>query len=131
MEIKPEPELGQEVVAQASSSTAAAPVAKIRCKLNPYAKEFDYRGENAPVEKRKYGPHVDSVYVHRNAPGVPGPPLFGKIVFTKFSIPLEVLKGKEETNFTINGKQLCCKKYDPNANRIRINHAAGASNSNN
>ncbi|KAK9274415.1 hypothetical protein L1049_019229 [Liquidambar formosana] len=112
----------------------AAP--RLQSRLNPSAREWNPASERVPEEDRclyltfskgfplteaeishffaqKYGPCVERVYVHRPAGGWRNPPLFGKVVFNKCSIPAFILNGHNQTRFVVNGRALWCKKFTP------------------
>lgn len=42
-----------------------------------------------------------------------GPPLFGRVVFTKSSVPALIVNNKEHAKFLVHGRPLWCKKYQP------------------
>ncbi|KAJ4827624.1 hypothetical protein Tsubulata_008240 [Turnera subulata] len=107
------------------------------CTLNPAAKEWIPQKEKAAEEyrclfltfsngypisehqitrffNRKYGVHVERVYVHWPEPrNRRVPPLFGKVVFDASSIPAIILNGKSEAKFWVDGRPLWCKRFDP------------------
>ncbi|RVW81351.1 hypothetical protein CK203_038070 [Vitis vinifera] len=108
---------------------------RARSKLNPFAKEWNPWQERAPEEDRSlfitfsngyplsnfqlwqffttmYGDCVEKVDVNW-AETRRGPPLFGRVVFTKSSVPALIVNNKEHAKFLVHGRPLWCKKYQP------------------
>ncbi|EEF50288.1 uncharacterized protein LOC8265814 [Ricinus communis] len=124
---------------QVSSAEQTAAVTSIESKLNPFAEEWNPTVERVSEEDRclfltfsngypltetqilkffneKYGPScVERVYVHWPDPrsGRKEPPLFGKVVFKAFYIPVVILNGKKEAKFWVDKRPLWCKRFDP------------------
>ncbi|KAL5794951.1 hypothetical protein ACOSP7_003545 [Xanthoceras sorbifolium] len=129
----------QEVAPATAASlapAAAAPVVPKR--LNPFARAWNIATDLSPEEDRclfltfsnghplsesqiisffqhNFGPCVERVYVHwpDQEKYRKHPPLFGKILFKFSSIPLGILAGKNKKKFSVDGKPLWCKKFDP------------------
>ncbi|GLT51585.1 hypothetical protein SLA2020_249850 [Shorea laevis] len=118
-----------------------APKPIINSKLDASAKEWDPVKERAPEDDRclfltfsnghplfehqicrffnyKFGPCVERVYVHWPQPKTRSiPALFGKVVFTTSCIPAMILGGDSNIKFTVDGKPLWCKKFEPKHKR--------------
>ncbi|GMH10839.1 hypothetical protein Nepgr_012680 [Nepenthes gracilis] len=58
----------------------------------------------------KYGECVERIYIHRRDDPLM-PPLFGKVIFLRRSIPLMLFGDQDEVHFTVDGMSLRCKKY--------------------
>ncbi|CAA7050651.1 unnamed protein product [Microthlaspi erraticum] len=54
---------------------------------------------------------VEKVYVHKPRAGVK-PSLFGRIVFKRALIPNLVMGAKEKVSFSVEGRALCCRRFD-------------------